>query len=123
MPSKNQVSVVLSPAAVKAVARRLTPRTRNKSRVVSQVIERHAGIMRASPLRLSDDELEHLRRITEGWELTYTTALGLPAAVEAADVPEDLSVAKGRLVEKLTEWGAATAVHAIELLETNGRTP
>lgn len=117
MPSKHQVSLSLSSPAARVVRQRMRRTNPNKSRIVSQIIERYAGILRVSPLELTEDELEHLRRLTAGWELNFTTAMGLAGVVEAADVPEDLSVIKGKLLDKLSEWGPVTATHAIEMLE------
>ena len=94
MPSKRQVSLTLSRAADRAVNRRMRTGSRNKSRVVSQLIERYVGLIRQTEVTLTDDEVEHLARLMEGWKLDFSIALTLPAMTEASDIPEDLNVRK-----------------------------
>lgn len=117
MPSKRQVSLTLSPAADRAVLRRVKVGNRNKSRIVSQFIERYLGIMRAHHLELDQDELEHLGRLTEGWVLDFSTAAALEGLVRVADVPDDLAVKKHNLIVKIHQGGIAGAVNAIDQLE------
>lgn len=117
MPSKRQVSLTLSAAADRAVKKRLKAGNRNKSRVVSQLIERYVGLMRQTSPQLTDDELEHLARLTEGWRLDLSIALSLPGIVKGADVPEDLNVRKAALVVKLQDMGAIGRLAVIETLE------
>jgi hypothetical protein len=109
--------MTLSPAANRAVTRRVNIKNRNRSRIVSQIIERYLGIMRAHHLELSADELEHLGRLTEGWTLDFSTASALEGMVKVADVPEDLDVRKGSLLARLQAAGIAGAISAIEQLE------
>lgn len=120
MPSKRQVSLTLSAPADRAVKKRMTPANRNKSRIVSQIIERYIGLMRYTTPKLEDDELEHLARLVEGWRLDFSVALSLPKIVAAADVPEDLNVRKRALVVKLEDAGAVGRVALIERLEARG---
>lgn len=117
MPSKRQVSLTLSPPADRAVSKRVNIKNRNKSRIVSQFIERYTGIMRAHRVELEEDELEHLARLTEGWTLDFSTAAALEGLVRVADVPEDLAVKKHNLVLKIAEAGIVGAVNAIDQLE------
>lgn len=117
MPSKRQVSLTLSPAADRAVQKRMKAGSRNKSRVVSQLIERYAGLVRFTNPVLTEDEFEHLVRLTEGWQLDFSTALSLPTVVEGGDVPEDLNVRKAALVIKLQDMGVVGRLAVIELLE------
>ena len=120
MPSKRQVSLTLSTAADRAVRKRMKAGSRNKSRVVSQLIERYVGLMRNHATPLSDDELKHLVRLTEGWQLDFSVALALPLMVLSADVPEDLNVKRGALVAKLEGVGPAGCLAVIEQLEARG---
>lgn len=120
MPSKRQVSLTLSAAADRAVRKRMKAGAGNKSRVVSQIIERYVATMRVSRVDLEPDELEHLARLTEGWTLDYSTATALPTLASTADVPEDLDVRKSRLVAKLQAAGAVGWVQVIEQLEAKG---
>ena len=118
MPSKRQVSMSLSPVATKAVDKRIRPGNTNRSRIVSQMIERYLGILRAHRLELEEDELEHLGRLTEGWSLDFSTAAALEGLVKVADVPEDLSVKKHTLLMKLVNGEMAGAVSALEQIES-----
>jgi hypothetical protein len=93
---------------------------RNKSRIVSQLIERYVGLIRQTEVTLTDDEVEHLARLMEGWQLEFSTALTMPAMTEVADIPEDLNVRKKALVIKLQDMGALGRLAVIEELEARG---
>ena len=120
MPSKRQVSLTLSAAADRAVKKKMKTSAGNKSRVVSQMIERYTGLLRRHDQIIGDDGLEFIRRLTEGWTLDFSTAMALTSIVQDADVPDDLDVRKSILLERLHAMHLVGWLWVIEKVEAMG---